>query len=118
MDKEHPNACKSQGSKQISKLGGSQFPGGPVWDEYKITNEEMHVMTPCGERMTDEEEIGKYGRKIKVKTYPRQWRQHRCQSKDETGVKYTKTWDDSCANDPYDDQSWSYDETWEDRRQK
>ena len=33
------------------------FAGGPVWEEFKITNEEMHFMTPLGEYMKDEEEI-------------------------------------------------------------
>ena len=33
------------------------FAGGPVWEEFKITNEEMHFMTPHCEYIRDEEEI-------------------------------------------------------------
>ena len=40
------------------------FAGGPVWEEFQITKEEMHFMTPLGEYMKDEEELGKYGRKM------------------------------------------------------
>ena len=46
-----------------------------MWDEYKIINEEMLFMTPFGECMRDEEEIGKYGQVVKVMTKQRPWRQ-------------------------------------------
>ena len=31
--------------------GARSYPGGPVWEEFKITNEEMHFMTPFDEYM-------------------------------------------------------------------
>ena len=66
------------------------FAGGPVWEEFKITNEEMHFMTPLGEYMKDEEEIGKYCRKIKVKTHHKPWKAQTYQGKDKSEEPHQK----------------------------
>ena len=61
------------------------FARGPVWEEFKMTNEEMHFMTPLDEYMKDAKEISKYGRKIKVKTHPKPWnpQMYQCKAKSE-----------------------------------
>ena len=82
------------------------FPGGPVWVEYNITNEEMQFMAPLGERMTDDEEIGKYGQVVKVKTEPRQWRQPLCQPRFTREAKDTMDKEENHVNAPSYAQSW------------
>ena len=94
------------------------FPGGPVWHESKITNEEMQFMTPLGEQMKDEEEIGKYGQVVKVMTEQRPWKHILGQTGSNTEAKKGQDEEERHVSEPNCVQAKFYDEMWDDRSQK
>ena len=68
--------------------------------------------------MNDDEEIGKYGQVVKVKTEPKKWRYQQLQTNPAAEQKEEKTREKKRGCAPYHNQSWNDKEMWEDRNQK